>query len=225
MKHFTSAILLAAGKATRMTAVTNKQTALIGGKSVIERTLSAFDKAETVSEIILVANEEIAAFVRTLTIEKIACITEGGSCREESARNGILAADPQSEFVAIHDGARPLIQPEEIDRAVRLAYQTGAVCCGTKPKSTVKQTDKNGFIAFTPKRDALFEAATPQIFRKEQILSAMEAEKNRLADFTDDCSIAEKHGIPIKTCLCSYENIKITTDDDLLLAELLLKNR
>lgn len=224
-KRLTAAVILAAGKGTRITAVSNKQTAEIGGKSVIERTLSAFEEAETVDEIIFVAGIDTEKLLQTLPIKKPTKIVSGGNCREESALNGVRAASPDAEFVAIHDGARPFITAGEIDEAIRLAYKYGAVCCGTRPKDTVKQTDENGFVTHTPKRSSLFAAATPQIFRKDDILSAMEKEEENLAEFTDDCSVAEKHGIQIKTFLCSYENIKITTNEDLHLAALILAGR
>lgn len=221
MTYFTSAVILAAGKATRMTAVDNKQTAVLAGKTVIARTIEAFEMAKTIQQIVLVAGEETAAHVKTLNFKKLATIVPGGSCREESSRIGLQNADPRTEFVAIHDGARPFITSEEIDEAVLLAHRTRAVCCGTRPKDTVKQIDENGTVIQTPDRNLLFTAATPQIFRKKEILSAMEKEPD-LSKFTDDCSIAEKHKIPVTTFLCSYQNIKITTNEDLLLAELLL---
>lgn len=223
MKNFTAAIICAGGSGSRMKSDKNKLLLSLGGVSVFERTLSAFDKAVTIDEIIVsVSLSEKKAFEDILekTVKnKPYKVVIGGKNREESVKNGISAAEKGCEFVSIHDAARPLITPEEIDGINKKAYLCGAVCAGTAVKNTVKILKKDGKIEKTLERNLLFSAATPQVFRKEILTEAFEKFADSLENFTDDASLAEALGYEVETYFCDEKNIKITTPEDIKTAE------
>ena len=222
-KPFTSVIITAGGNGRRMDSTKNKLLIKLGDKTIIEMTLSAFDKAKTVDEIIVAIPEiekKVFEDIITNTVKnKILKITIGGECRELSVKNGIEIINKSAEFVAVHDAARPLITPEEIDEINETAYISGNICCGTEIKNTIKKIDKNGNISKTLKREFLFSAATPQIFKKEDIYYAFNKFSEKLSEFTDDASVVEAAGFKVKIFYCNERNIKITTQSDIKLAE------
>ena len=219
MKPFTSVIIAAAGKSRRMTSTKDKLFAPLCGKFVIERTVSAFINAKTVDEIIIVTSEENMENMHLLLSpehpKKVAAIVQGGATRAESVKNGVAAVSKECEFISIHDGARPFITPEEIDRLHTLAYEKGALCCGAPVTDTIK-TFSGSKIGKTVDRSSLFAAQTPQIFKKEIYLDALEKVGDKIDSFTDDSSIVEAAGYTVYGEYTSLFNIKITTEADLL---------
>lgn len=225
--NFVTAVIVAAGSASRMKK--DKIILPLDGIPCICRTLLAFEKAETVKEIIVVTREDlipvIDGFAAEYGISKYKISVVGGSCRQESAAKGFFAADPSYGYIAVHDGARPLISPEEIDGVNREAFSCGCAICATKVKDTVKISDRDGFVEKTLDRSSLVAVSTPQTFSKDIYSEMVQKFSSEFDRFTDDSGMAESLGHKVKLFFCSYSNIKITTPEDLSLAEELLRKR
>lgn len=195
----------------------------INGKTVLERSVNAFLNISDVDEVIVVAREkDIPAFSDILTDERVSFVV-GGDTRQQSVMNAVDVID-DCELIIIHDGARPLIKSEDIENTIRAAKENKAAAVGTFVKDTVKVVDKNGFVVSTPDRSTLFAVQTPQIFDFELYKNAAQNAREKGFDFTDDCQLVESFNQKVKTVVGSYSNIKITTPDDIVLAENLLKN-
>lgn len=167
-KHFVSAIIVSAGNSSRMGGI-NKQFLEFGGMSVIACSVNAFQKSPLVDEIIIVTREQDISAVKDAVkdFSKVKAIVTGGSTRQQSVFNGIKAASEMSEFVAIHDGARPLVSQTVIADTLNTAYAFGAAATGVRVKDTVKVVDENNDILSTPNRETLRFVQTPQVFSKE----------------------------------------------------------
>ncbi len=195
----------------------------INGKTVLERSVNAFLNISDVDEVIVVAREkDIPAFSDILTDERVSFVV-GGDTRQQSVMNAVDVID-DCELIIIHDGARPLIKSEDIENTIRAAKENKAAAVGVFVKDTVKVVDKNGFVVSTPDRSTLFAVQTPQIFDFELYKNAAQNAREKGLDFTDDCQLVESFNQKVKTVVGSYSNIKITTPDDIVLAENLLKN-
>lgn len=195
----------------------------INGKTVLERSVNAFLNISDVDEVIVVAREkDIPAFSDILTDERVSFVV-GGDTRQQSVMNAVDVID-DCELIIIHDGARPLIKSEDIENTIRAAKENKAATVGVFVKDTVKVVDKNGFVVSTPDRSTLFAVQTPQIFDFELYRNAAQNAREKGLDFTDDCQLVESFNQKVKTVVGSYSNIKITTPDDIVLAENLLKN-
>ena len=210
----TTAIITAGGISSRF-GTGNKLLEKIYGKEVIKYTIEAFEKAD-VDEIIISANKSIIPELSSMFNHKI---TEGGSTRQESVYNGLKAAG-QCDFVLIHDGARPVITPEIINRTVDLVKEKNAVSVMTKTIDTIKEV-QDGKIIKTIDRSKLYNTQTPQGFRYDLIMSAHE--KLQRQNFTDDAGMLESLGYDVYIVDGSYKNIKITTRSDVELAKIFLK--
>lgn len=195
----------------------------INGKTVLERSVNAFLNISDVDEVIVVAREkDIPAFSDILTDERVSFVV-GGDTRQQSVMNAVDVID-DCELIIIHDGARPLIKSIDIENTIRAAKENKAAAVGVFVKDTVKVVDKNGFVVSTPDRSTLFSVQTPQIFDFELYKNAAQNAREKGFDFTDDCQLVESFNQKVKTVVGSYSNIKITTPDDIVLAENLLKN-
>lgn len=195
----------------------------INGKTVLERSVNAFLNISDVDEVIVVAREkDIPAFSDILTDERVSFVV-GGDTRQQSVMNAVDVID-DCKLIIIHDGARPLIKSEDIENTIRAAKENKAAAVGVFVKDTVKVVDKNGFVVSTPDRSTLFAVQTPQIFDFELYRNAAQNAREKGLDFTDDCQLVESFNQKVKTVVGSYSNIKITTPDDIVLAENLLKN-
>ncbi len=195
----------------------------INGKTVLERSVNAFLNISDVDEVIVVAREkDIPAFSDILTDERVSFVV-GGDTRQQSVMNAVDVID-DCELIIIHDGARPLIKSVDIENTIRAAKENKAAAVGVFVKDTVKVVDKNGFVVSTPDRSTLFAVQTPQIFDFELYKNAAQNSREKGLDFTDDCQLVESFNQKVKTVVGSYSNIKITTPDDIVLAENLLKN-
>lgn len=195
----------------------------INGKTVLERSVNAFLNISDVDEVIVVAREkDIPAFSDILIDERVSFVV-GGDTRQQSVMNALDVID-DCELIIIHDGARPLIKSIDIENTIRAAKENKAAAVGVFVKDTVKVVDKNGFVVSTPDRSTLFAVQTPQIFDFELYRNAAQSAREKGFDFTDDCQLVESFNQKVKTVVGSYSNIKITTPDDIVLAENLLKN-
>ncbi len=225
--EFVSAIIVSAGNSTRMGGI-NKQFLEIGGMSVIARSIKAFQECDKINEIVIVTRscdiEAVKNLINNYGFSKVTAVVEGGNTRSESVCNGIFACSPNADFVAIHDGARPLVTEKIICDTLECAIKFGSATTGVKIKDTIKVVNEAGEISGTTDRDTLRAVQTPQIFAKDIYLNALKNVPNS-KDFTDDCMLIEANGGKVMLCDGDYENIKITTPQDIALAEIYLSNR
>lgn len=218
------AIILGAGSGTRMKTEKSKLLLEIAGKTVIERSVEAFLNISDIDEVtVTVREEDVDKFIELLPDERVTFVI-GGKTRQESVKNAIETID-DAELVIIHDGARPLIREEDIEKTLIQANKYGAAAVGVPVKDTIKVIDDNSMVVETPDRAKLFAVQTPQIFRFEQYKNALEKAERDGKDFTDDCQLIEYAGDKVKMVAGSYDNIKITTPEDIPLAESILKRR
>jgi len=219
-----TAVIVAAGRFSRMEGI-NKQTAVIDDCPVLARTVLAFQQAESICDIIVVTREcdrdDVELMIRTLGMDKVTVVVKGGETRQQSVKNGVTAA--VCELVAVHDGARPLVRPSVIDGTVSAAVQYGAAAAAVPVKDTVKVADDNGFVRETPDRSRLWLVQTPQVCGRAAWLEAAADAEQRGLDFTDDCQLMEMSGQAVYLYHSDYENIKITTPEDLVVAEAFLR--
>ena len=224
---FVSAIIVAAGQSRRMGGDTSKQFILIDGVPVIVRTLKAFEIAERIREVVIAARQEdipqMYALIQDYEITKVKQIITGGETRQESVFRAIAQVDENADFLAIHDGARPLIRPQEIDLAVSAAVEHGAAALGVPVKDTVKQVDADGKIVDTPERSTLWAVQTPQVFSRALYLRAAEQAGEAAAQLTDAGPLIERTGAPVYLVRGAYANLKITTPEDVFAAEGILR--
>ncbi|MDD5409701.1 MAG: 2-C-methyl-D-erythritol 4-phosphate cytidylyltransferase [Candidatus Omnitrophica bacterium] len=222
-----SAILLAAGKGRRLNAAVPKPLVKIGNKPAIIYSLNNLNKHPDVGEIILVvslANRgKIVKAVKKYPFKKIKEIVLGGLRRQDSVYNGLKAVGKRSDWVLIHDSARPFIDSKSITKVIAAAKKSGAAILAVRPKATIKFCRQSNIVSKTLNRDRLWEAQTPQVFKKNLLLSAYK--KYSQADVTDDASLVEKPGKRVRVVEGNYGNIKITTGEDLLLADLIVKRK
>ncbi len=221
----TAAILVCAGNATRMGGI-NKILLPLGTMPVVGYSLLAFEKAEEIAQIVVVTRadciEEIQDIAHSLGIQKLVAVVEGGATRQESVWAGIRSLDRKDiSYLAIHDGARPLVTGEQIRAVIHDAHVFGGATLGCPVKDTIKYVD-DGLITDTPPRSHLYQTQTPQVFRKSLYLEAMDFAMEHSLDFTDDCQLVEATGCKVCMTMGDYKNIKITTPEDIHIAEVLL---
>ena len=208
MSAFVSAVIVAAGGSVRMGIADSKQFIPLLSRPAIEYTLKAFQKCHLIKEIVIVCREQ--------DNDRINKIVE---------LNGIGACSENAKYYAIHDGARPLITVEEIERVVEAAFDTGAATLGTSVKDTIKVVDGFNNIESTPIRSQLRAVQTPQVFERDLYRFALENAGDNLINFTDDCSLIENMGGEVLVVKGNEENIKLTTPIDIVIAESILKSR
>jgi len=222
------AVIPAAGSGTRMGSARSKQFMDLCGKPMLAITLERFQECSHVDGIVVVVSEQnIAACTREIVdrygMSKVTAVVSGGRRRQESVKNGIEAAPNSSTWILVHDGARPLVTLELIERVITAARGYRAVIPGIPVKDTLKEIDSRGRVVKTVERGALRSIQTPQVFRYEDILSAhKKAVEEGWEGVTDDACLIEKIGIPVELIQGEETNIKITTAKDLELARFLL---
>ncbi|MCD8249108.1 MAG: 2-C-methyl-D-erythritol 4-phosphate cytidylyltransferase [Lachnospiraceae bacterium] len=232
-----TAIVLASGQGRRMGTKVPKQFLEIQGRPVLWYSLDVFQRSELIQEIILVTGEKQIAFCRALAesshIDKLHAVVAGGEERYHSVWNGLQAmTDERDRIVFIHDGVRPFINEEILQRAYDEACVSGACEVGMPVKDTIRILDETGRVAMTPKRSLVWQIQTPQVFASELIVPAYRKligqEQELLAQgvqITDDVMVVEQMcGRSAGIVQGSYENIKITTPEDLKIAEIFAKN-
>ncbi|MBR5156920.1 MAG: 2-C-methyl-D-erythritol 4-phosphate cytidylyltransferase [Clostridia bacterium] len=226
---FISCIIAAGGSGSRMGADINKIFLDLDEIPVLAHTLLAFENHKMISEIIIVCREcdmlGCKDIAEEFKISKLKTITKGGAVRQDSVTNGIKELSESCEAVLIHDAARPLITEDGITEVINAVLEYGGAAIGSPCKCTIKETDENGFITKTVDRSYLYEVQTPQGFKTEQLKQMFDNAKENAIVGTDDCYLAEQLALPVKMISGSSDNIKITTYDDLLLAEQILDKR
>ncbi len=218
---FNVAVILAAGNGTRMGIDKSKLLLEIGGKTVIERTVSVFENMAEVDEIIVVCREcDFETFSKLLPDENITFVI-GGETRQQSVKNAVETID-ECDYIIIHDGARPLVREDTIIRTLDKAQTDQAAAAGVYVKDTIKLVDDDLNVAGTPNRKYLVSIQTPQIFDFSLYKNALKKAVKQGKDYTDDCQLIENFGSKVHVVLGEYDNIKITTKSDIPLAESLL---
>ena len=225
-----TAIVLAAGQGKRMNSRIQKQFLELGGYPVLYYSLRCFQESPLIQSIILVTGQESLAYcekeiVQKYGFSKVSAVIPGGKERYDSVYAGLLACD-SCDYVWIHDGARPFIKEEILQRGLGGVRKTGACVIGMPAKDTVKIADADGFVKETPNRNLVWTVQTPQIFSYPLIRKAHESiRKKDMSSVTDDAMVVEQEtGIKVHLAEGSYQNIKITTPEDLLIAEAFLSN-
>jgi 2-C-methyl-D-erythritol 4-phosphate cytidylyltransferase len=222
------AVIVAAGRGTRMGAGINKQFLEMRNKPVLYYTLMAFERCVLVDEIILVTAKSEMEYckkdiVEKYSIKKVSKIAEGGQERQHSVYNGLKALT-ECDIVLIHDGARPFVDSKIIDDGIKYSKLYHACTCGVHPKDTIKVKDNNGFSISTLDRNSLFSVQTPQCFKYDLIISCHEQGLIDGIKVTDDTSVVEYYGHKVFLYEGNYNNIKITTPEDLIIGEKLIDN-
>lgn len=217
------AIIMAAGKGKRMKSDINKQFILLKDRPILAYTIDKFQKSQSIDEIIIVAASDEIDFCRNEIVykygfNKVKKIVCGGKERQNSVMNGLMAAT-ESDIVLIHDGARPFVDDRIISDGIKYAEIYGGAACGMAPKDTIKVRSNEGFSEKTLDRSRLFCVQTPQCFRYEDILKAHVYAKEKNIPATDDTMVFEMLGNKVYLYEGSYNNIKITTPEDLYSAE------
>jgi len=221
----TQAIIPAAGIGTRLHSQEPKPLVLLKGKPLFVHALEALEQSVFVDSIIVVSRQQnLVAFekiIQDYKFLKVKKVVAGGKKRRDSVYNGLQALDSDTELVLIHDGARPLVSTPMIDEAIKLCKKNDAVVVAVPVKPTIKRVDKeNMLVEQTLNRDLLWEAQTPQVFKKNIIVKAHEQFED--SEATDDAYLVEQLGGKIKVLEGNYYNIKITTQEDLKIAEAFL---
>lgn len=228
-KAFVSAIIVAAGSSTRMGLSKSKQFIHLNGKPTIEYTIKAFENSNYINEIIIVCRKEdkkaLNIIIKENNFKKVSALTSGGLSRQESVLKGVLATNKKSTHFAIHDGARPLITEEYIEKVVKKGIKTKAAALGVEVTDTIKVVDENNKIISTPNRSTLRAVQTPQVFEKNIYKNAIKLCKESKEEFTDDCAMVEKSKVIVEIVNGTTENIKLTTQTDILIAESLLNKK
>lgn len=241
-RKYCTAIVLAAGSGKRMGTKVHKQYLLMGGKPVLYYSLKVFQDSDLIDEIILVTGDGEEEYCRSQILEpygisKVSHIVTGGAERYHSVWSGLQKV--QAGYVYIHDGARPFVDEEMIRRAYECVEKDHACAAGMPVKDTIKIVDEEGFVRQTPVRSSVWLVQTPQVFDTELVKKAyavlMEEQENpaqKRTDgesrpaVTDDAMVVEQMlGRPVRLFLGAYENIKITTPEDLETAEVFLKRK
>ena len=223
--QYCGAVIVAAGSASRMGGI-DKVMAPLGGEPMILRTVRAFEDCEAVKEIVIVTREDLMGPIAELCsgFTKIRSVVQGGSSRQESVKLGLLAFSKEVRLAAVHDGARPLVSGELIDKVIRAAHSYGAAAPAIPVKDTIKIFE-GGFIAATPDRSTLRAVQTPQVMDRDLLLGALEKAEQEGTALTDDCSAVEHIGMRVRLVEGEERNLKVTTPLDLKIAELLLEEK
>jgi len=216
-----AAVIVAAGSSQRMGF--NKLLALIGGEPVLRITLGMFERCDDVTEIILVAGDEVRAAVEGWRshggLEKLTHIVSGGAARHFSVNAGLKAVSAECGIIAVHDGARPLVSVEQIKRCIVSARERGAVASARRMTETLKRVDAQQCISGSIDREGVWIMETPQVFRRDVILRAYEAVLRDGVCVTDEVSAVQHIATPIYVVENSEPNLKITLPSDIQLAE------
>jgi len=220
-----TAVIAAAGTSQRCKGE-DKLFYSIGGKPVLAHSIEAFQKSDLITEIIVVAHEDkinlVGEMCKELGYNKVSSVIIGGKTRPESVLYGIYAVSKKARLIAIHDGARPCIDVDVVERTIKKAAKYYAAAPAVSITSTVKKIEKE-IITETIDREGLFEIQTPQIFRTELIKAALTNVLKKAIDVTDDCMAVEILGASVHTVQGARKNIKITDKSDLMIAEAFLK--
>jgi len=229
MRSGVGAVVPAAGRGERFGSLVAKALARVAGKPLILHCLQALQKSPAIRWIVVVVRPTDQAHVRRLVrrhrLTKVSGVVTGGSSRAQSVAHGIAALPPQARWVVVHDGVRPCVTQQLIEQVVRHAKRHGAVASGLPASVTVKAVDPQQHVRLTLDREGLWLIQTPQAFRRDWMADALVRANHGLEQFPDDVAILEWAGFPVQMVPGDPLNIKVTTREDLMLAEAILKRR
>lgn len=211
------AVIVAAGKSTRMGGGTSKVLENLGGKPVLLYSFMTLAQSPWVGELCVVCREEDLDQVRALLVGKTrkpVAVVPGGQERQDSVLQGVEALSPELPYLLIHDGARPFVTPEMVEAVCKDAVAYGAATAAVPSKDTCKLSDGQGFVESTPPRERLMAIQTPQAFEREMYLYALRKAQSAGVSYTDDCQLIEAAGGRVRLTLGDYKNIKLTTPED-----------
>ena len=196
-------------------------------RPVLAHTIGIFDQSSVVDAIFVIVGEMDFDVCRSTVIEpydfqKIAGLVPGGETRQDSVFNGLKALPADTNFVIVHDGVRPFVTDEMIFSCLEAAADSGAAVAAVPVKDTIKITDRDGFVVDTPDRSQLWAVQTPQVFRTDLLIEAHRHAERKRIQLTDDAALVEQLGFKVKCVMGSYGNLKITTPEDLVVAETLM---
>lgn len=215
-----AAVIAAGGSGTRYSIAKNKLFEQLGGIPVIFRTIRAVSSLKEIDEIIVVTSEQNIQQIQEYNFPRVKKVVPGGKTRQESVFNGLKALNTP-DYVLIHDGARPLVSAETLRLSITTAVQKGGAIAAVPTKDTIKRVESDtGEVLETLDRSRLWNVQTPQVFRFGEIIKAHEDFRGE--DFTDDAALMEKAGYRVFVVPSSYRNIKITTEEDLGIAKILI---
>jgi 2-C-methyl-D-erythritol 4-phosphate cytidylyltransferase len=224
MKQKTGALITAAGDSQRMGQI-DKIFAKLGKRTLLHHVLNTFQLCPAVDQIVLVLSEQNVkrgkSLVKRYGLSKVTDVCAGGLRRQDSVKQGLdLLTD--CDLVIVHDGARPMITSDLIEKGIATAKANGTAVAAVPATNTIKLADSGDYVVKTLQRENLWEIQTPQVFRYAIIAHAYEDIGD---DVTDDATLVERNGHKVKLYMASYDNIKVTTVEDLYLARLILKTR
>ena len=225
-----TALIPAAGVGKRMGKSVAKQFLLLGDRPLLAHTLLSFERAPEIDEIIPILSQEdmencLREIIERYGISKVRTLVVGGRERQDSVMNGLLKLGQDASIVVVHDGVRPFVTHDMIRESVALARKGECVAVGVPVKDTVKEVDARGMVRQTLERSRLWAIQTPQTFPAAVLKRAYEECSKQHVYGTDDAMLVERTGGRVRVIMGSYENIKITTPGDLILAEEILKRR
>ena len=229
-RHFASAVILAAGSGERFGMEFGpKQFCPVCSVPALVHTLRAFEASSYIHEIIIVTRDadiqRCREYADQYGITKVTKVIAGGNDRQASAKRGFDAIAEKSKYVAIHDGARCLITTEMIDDTIRSAYEHGAAIAAERSRDTIKIATETDFAKDSPNRNTVWLAKTPQVFLADMYRAAVYTAEKDNVRATDDSMLVERLGFKVKMVECGNENIKLTTPNDLIIAEAILQRR
>lgn len=228
MPHAT-VIVLAAGEGRRLAAGVSKGFLPIAGRPLVLRTLERVFAAQTIKNAVLVVSAadlqrcESMLWADPALRDRPWLLQAGGASRQQSAKRGLERVSPDSDIVVIHDGARPFVSAELIDRCIEVAAEKGAAVAGLPVRDTIKAVSSERWVQSTPERSTLWEIQTPQAFKRELIVLAHERAEREGIEVTDDAMTMERLGLPVYVVDGDRANFKITLPEDVRLAELLIR--
>ena len=222
---YCGAVIVAAGSASRMGGI-DKVMAELDGEPMVVKSVRSFQECDAIREIVVVTRSDLIVPISDLCsgFDKVTAVIVGGKDRPESVSRGLIALSDKVKLVAVHDGARPLISWQVIDRTVRAANTYGAAAPAIPVKDTVKVA-QGGIVKETPERKHLYAVQTPQVFDLDLLRGALKKAAADKAEITDDCSAVERLGMSVKIVEGDERNLKITTPIDLTIAKALLEEK
>lgn len=225
-----AAIIVAGGSGKRMGMNIKKQFIELDGKATLAHTIEVFNKCKVIDEIIVVVGKEDKERVKTEIVNrygyhKVTQIVEGGTERQDSVYNGLMAVKDEVQYVMIHDGVRPFVSEETLEKALRITKEKHATVVAVPVKDTIKVVSEGLKVEGTPNRSTLWSVQTPQSFKKELLMKAYAYAKEKQINVTDDSMIVEAYGHDVYIVEGDYNNIKITTSEDLVLGQAILRSK
>ncbi len=222
-----SVLIPAAGHGSRMNLSVKKPYLMLGDKPILSHTIERFEQHTVIDEIFVIVDESDFQMCHDKVIEpfryrKVGGLVKGGKTRQESVFNGLKALSDDVDFVVIHDGVRPFIDDDIIFKCLEATEEFGAAISAVPVKETIKVADPHLFIEHTPQRDRLWRVQTPQVFRKSILFEAHQNAIQNEINAPDDAALVEELGLSVKLVMGSYQNLKLTTQEDLQFAETLL---